>query len=255
MHIVTVVRLVPDLLEEIQVNEQGTDIDREWIGVKLCEFDDHALEESVLIKEATGATVTAVGIAVEGMDRVLQSAVARGADRAVKIDCGEANPDSRALAKLLCEALAQLKPDLILAGVQTPEDLFGQLVPFLGALMGRPHASGVTGAQVEGNAVVIQQEYGAGRAARLKLALPAVLGVQSASQPPRYVSGTKLRQAIQGTKIETLSAAASAGNNGAVKEMRRPSRGQGAEMIDGEAEAVAGKIFDALVARGLVGGK
>jgi electron transfer flavoprotein beta subunit len=255
MHIVTVVRLVPDLLEEIQVNEQGTDIDREWIGVKLCEFDDHALEESVLIKEATGATVTAVGIAVEGMDRVLQSAVARGADRAVKIDCGEASPDSRALAKLLSEALPQLKPDLILAGVQTPEDLFGQLVPFLGALMGRPHASGITGAQVEGNAVVIQQEYGAGRAARLKLALPAVLGVQSASQPPRYVSGTKLRQAIQGTKIETLSAAASAGNNGAVKEMRRPARGQGAEMIDGEAEAVAGKIYDALVARGLVGGK
>lgn len=255
MHIVTVVRLVPDLLEEIQVNEQGTDIDREWIGVKLCEFDDHALEESVLIKEATGATVTAVGIAVEGMDRVLQSAVARGADRAVKIDCGEASPDSRALAKLLSEALPQLKPDLILAGVQTPEDLFGQLVPFLGALMGRPHASGITGAQVEGNAVVIQQEYGAGRAARLKLALPAVLGVQSASQPPRYVSGTKLRQAIQGTKIETLSAAASPGNNGAVKEMRRPARGQGAEMIDGEAEAVAGKIYDALVARGLVGGK
>jgi electron transfer flavoprotein beta subunit len=255
MHIVTVVRLVPDLLEEIQVNEQGTDIDREWIGVKLCEFDDHALEESVLIKEATGATVTAVGIAVEGMDRVLQSAVARGADRAVKIDCGDVNPDSRALAKLLSEALSQLKPDLILAGVQTPEDLFGQLVPFLGALMGRPHASGVTGAQVDGNAVVIQQEYGAGRAARLKLALPAVLGVQSASQPPRYVSGTKLRQAIQGTKIETLSAAASAAHNGAVKEMRRPSRGQGAEMIDGEAEAVAGKIFDALVARGLVGGK
>ncbi|MGH6882003.1 electron transfer flavoprotein subunit beta/FixA family protein [Hypericibacter sp.] len=255
MHIVTVVRLVPDLLEEIQVNEQGTDIDREWIGVKLCEFDDHALEESVLIKEATGASVTAVGIAVEGMDRVLQSAVARGADRAVKIDCGEANPDSRALAKLLSEALPQLKPDLILAGVQTPEDLFGQLVPFLGALMGRPHASGITGAQVEGNAVLIQQEYGAGRAARLKLALPAVLGVQSASQPPRYVSGTKLRQAIQGTKIETLSASAGAANNGAVKEMRRPARGQGAEMIDGEAEAVAGKIYDALVARGLVGGK
>jgi len=256
MHIVTVVRLVPDLLEEIQVNEQGTDIDREWIGVKLCEFDDHALEESVLIKEASGgATVTAVGIAVEGMDRVLQSAVARGADRVVKIDCGEANPDSRALAKLLSEALPQLKPDLILAGVQTPEDLFGQLVPFLGALMGRPHASGVTGAQVDGNAVVIQQEYGAGRAARLKLALPAVLGVQSASQPPRYVSGTKLRQAIQGTKIETLSLAASGAGSGTIKEMRRPARGQGAEMIEGEAEQVASKIYDALASRGLLGGK
>jgi electron transfer flavoprotein beta subunit len=121
--------------------------------------------------------------------------------------------------------------------------------------MGRPHASGVTGAQAEGNAVKIQQEYGAGRAARLTLALPAVLGIQSASQPPRYVSGTKLRQAIQGTKIETLSATASAGGSGTVKEMRRPARGQGAEMIEGEAEEVAGKIYDALVGRGLVGGK
>jgi electron transfer flavoprotein beta subunit len=255
MHIVTVVRLVPDLLEEIQVNEQGTDIDREWIGVKLCEFDDHALEEAVLIKEASGATVTALGLAVEGMDRVLQSAVARGADRTVKIDCGEAVLDSRALAKLLNETLPQLKPDLVLAGVQAPDDLFGQLVPFLGTLMGRPHASGITGAQIDGAAVHIQQEYGAGRAARLKLTLPAVLGIQSASQPPRYVSGTKLRQAIQGTKIETLPGTSSSAGSGTVKEMRRPARGQGAEMIEGEAEDVAGKIYDALASRGLLGGK
>ena len=69
MHIAVVMRLVPDIAEELEVAESGLDIDREWIGMKLNEFDDHALEEAVLLKESAGASVTA--LALDGRGRLL----------------------------------------------------------------------------------------------------------------------------------------------------------------------------------------
>ena len=65
----------------------------------ICDFDDQALEEAVLIKEATGATVTAVGLRADGIEEALQVAYARGADRVVIVDAGELDPyDSRTAA-------------------------------------------------------------------------------------------------------------------------------------------------------------
>ena len=61
MHIVVAVRLMPKAGEELEPDPNGTDIDREYIDMTIADFDEQALEEAVLIKEATGATVTAVG--------------------------------------------------------------------------------------------------------------------------------------------------------------------------------------------------
>ena len=62
-------RLMPKAGDELEVDESGTDIDRELVDMVINEFDDQALEEAVLIKEAAGATVTAVGLRAEGSSR------------------------------------------------------------------------------------------------------------------------------------------------------------------------------------------
>lgn len=253
MHIVVVLRLVPDLTEEIEIAESGTDIDREWVGLKLNEFDDHALEEAVILKERQGARVTALALEGDGVDRMLQAAIARGADRAVKIAHGiETAPSARAATPLIATAVSKLGADLVLTGVQTPEDLFGQLAPFLGAALGWPHASAVNGILPEGNAVEIGQEQGSGFSATLRLVLPAVLGIQAASQPPRYVSGTRLRQAMS-EKIEALAVAAPPASSLAVlSQLALPERSAGAAMLDGDAAAVADAVHRLLLERGLV---
>jgi electron transfer flavoprotein beta subunit len=51
MHVMVALRLVPDTAEEFELAADKKDIDRQWIGFKLNEFDDHALEEAVLLKE------------------------------------------------------------------------------------------------------------------------------------------------------------------------------------------------------------
>src|SRR6266540_1413830 len=85
MRIVVPVKMVPDLVEELELNGDGTDIDREFLKFVVSEWDDQALEEALLVKEATGAEVVVVALDDPDVDQVLYTALAKGADRAVKL--------------------------------------------------------------------------------------------------------------------------------------------------------------------------
>ncbi len=253
MHIAAVLRLVPDLTADIEIAEDGKDIDREWVDLKLNEFDDQALEEAILLKEATGAKVMALALDGEGVDRMLQTALARGADQSFKITHDlEGVVSSRAAAPLIAAAVRQLGADLVVTGVQSPEDLFGQLAPYIGATLEWPHLSAVSSVRAEGDGLLVQQEFGGSVAGTSRVKLPAVVGVQTASQPVRYVSGTKLRQATA-QKIEGISAAAEAGDVRAeLVGLALPNRSGGATMLEGTVESVAEQLATLLAERKLV---
>jgi len=241
LHIVVVLRLVPDITEELDLADDGRDIDREWAGIRMNDFDDQALEQAVLLKEIHGAKVTAVALEAEGVERMLHTAIARGVDQAVKITHGaEEVILSIAAAPLVAAAVRDLNADLVLTGVQPPEDWFGQLAPLVAAELDWPCISGVNGIAVHDSAIEVQQEHSGGVSATLDVQLPAVLGVQSAAQPPRYASGTKLREAIAG---DALRSAAVDGPPGQAKAHlvaleQRTSDG-GAQMLEGSPENIA----------------
>jgi electron transfer flavoprotein beta subunit len=251
---VVVLRSVPDIADELEVNESGTDIDREWVGLKVNEFDDHALEDAILLKESVGGSVTALAIDAEGVDRMLQSAIARGADRIVKITAGELAPCQPAtvIALLVAEAVKQFGADLVLTGVQTPEDFAGQLASALGAVLGWPHLSAIAGIQVRDGGLVVRQEHNGGYATSVLVTMPAVLGIQTASKPPRYVSGSKLRQATS-VKPDLLALNAPVSSPiASIQTLTKPETAEGAVMWDGEAEDVADRFVSLLRERGLL---
>ena len=252
MHIAVAVRLMPKAGEELELNPSGTDIDREYVEQAITDFDDQALEEAVLIKEATGASVTAVGLRAEGIDQALNVAYARGADRLVAVDAGELDPyDTRTAALAFAEAFRQLSPDLILIGVQTPYDIFGQTAPLVAVALGRPQANVVVKVDVADGTARVQQEYAGGRLAVLGLQLPAVVGLQSASQPPRYVSMGRLRQAMTEASVETLAVDVTpAGAGPQLVALARPEAAGHAAMIEGDAEEIAAKIVAVLREQG-----
>jgi electron transfer flavoprotein beta subunit len=255
VHIAVVVKQLPDLVEELEIDAGGKDIDRSFVKMKINEFDDHALEQAILLKESSGATVTAVALDAEGIDQVLYAAKARGADRAVKVEAGDEVLDSRRAATAIAEAIKQLAPDLVLTGVQAADDLFGQTAPFLATALGWPHVSVVSGVELADRKARVHQEYAGGRMAILEVATPAVIGVQAAPQPPRYVPVTKLRQAMASGPIESVSAPAAASRGGvAIVALAKPAAGKGAEMISGSATEVADRIVALLSERGLVRG-
>lgn len=251
MNILVVLRMVPDAAGELQLTEDGRGIDREWLDFQLNDFDDHALEEAILLKEDAGARVLAVAIG-EGANRVLQMAAARGADEVVALQTEEGEMiSSRDIAGTIA-AMARAKSiDLILCGVQSSEDVFGQLAPYVGALVGWPHISGTNRIAAEGGGLRVTQERGGGLAATYQLALPAVLGVQTASKAPRYVSGSRLREAsktpIGRAGLEETAFARSA----EIVAFRLPAQGGSGEDLGDDADNVADRLVAILAANGL----
>lgn len=252
MNIAVALRLMPNPGDELEVDADGVDIDREYTEMVINEWDDQALEQAVLLKEASGATVTVVGLRADGIDQALKTAYARGADRVVVVEAGEIGPyDSRTAARAFAEALRELSPDLVLTGVATPNDLLGQAAPSLAAELGWPQANVVVGIELEDGQARVKQEYAGGRLGVIGLSLPAVIGVQSAPSPPRYVSMARLRQAMSEATTETLTVSVEpAADAPRVVALARPERSSHAEMIEGNAAAAAKRILAVLQEQG-----
>ncbi len=109
MRIVVPLKAVPDLVEEIELTPDGSNIDREFLKFVLNEWDDQALEEALLVKEASDAEVVVVGMDSDpDIDQALYTALAKGADKVVKLTgVGEA-PDTHARAAAACRLAQQL---------------------------------------------------------------------------------------------------------------------------------------------------
>jgi electron transfer flavoprotein beta subunit len=90
--------------------------------------------------------------------------------------------------------------------------------------------------------------------ATLEVALPAVLGVQAAARPPRYVPVTRLRQVMASAQITSASPAAEARPLATtVSRLAVPTQGSRAQMLEGKPEEIAQQIVDVLRERGVVG--
>jgi electron transfer flavoprotein beta subunit len=254
MRIVVPVKQTPDLVEELELNDDGTDVDREFLKFVLSEWDDQALEEALLVKEATGAEVVAVGFGDPDVELSLSTALAKGADRAVNLTgLGDGWVSSHTRAEALAGWLSGQDVDLVLAGVQAVDDLDGQLPPLLAATLGWPHVGVVIAVESKDNTIQVSQEFGGGRAARLEVKLPAVIGVQAARQPPRYASITRIRQAQQAGGIEEAAVTASGAGAGiTVRRLFEPEKAGHAEMLTGSPEDVAGRILDLIRSKGVI---
>jgi electron transfer flavoprotein alpha/beta subunit len=115
-------------------------------------------------------------------------AIARGATSAIAIEWPEEEMLlTPAIAPTVVGLARDHAVDLVMTGVQTSEDILGQAAPFIGGLLGWPHVSGTSRIVSEGpGKLVVAQERGGGFVASYRITTPAVLGVQTASSPPRY---------------------------------------------------------------------
>ena len=251
MNIIVPIKQVPDLVEELEINASGTDLDREWLKMKLSEFDDHALEEALLLKDDQGANVTAIALASDDIDKALFAAAAKGADNLIKIT-GVDGSSTHEAAKAMANAIKNREYDMVLTGVQAVDDRDGQLAVLLAHYLNIPHISVVTGVQASGGSVTVLKEYGGGMVAEFEASTPVVLGIQAARETPRYVPVAKVRRAMRGSTIDEVDAGDLGVDAGStVSKMYKPDSGGGAEMIDGSAEDQANKIIEILTQKGI----
>lgn len=243
MDIVVPIKLVPDLVEELEINEDGNDLDRDSLTFRINEFCEHAIEEAVQLKEKNGGTVTVLAIDGEETDKVLFTALAKGADKAIKINGLDDGASSHAIAKAMCSAIQNLSWDLVLTGVQAPDDLDGQVSVLLAGLLDVPHVSVVSDIQVVGDKLLLSKEYAGGVSARFEAEGKLVLGIQAARETPRYAPVSRVRQLMKEAELDEIDADGGDVELGyEVRSMAPPSRGDRAEMIEGSADEIADRI-------------
>jgi electron transfer flavoprotein beta subunit len=256
MNILVPVKQVPDLIEELEINNNGTDLERDMLKYKMNEWDESALEEALQLKELHGGSVTVLTVAsgdVE-VDETLYTCVAKGADRVAKIVGDFAGHyDSHTTARALAEAIRGLSYDLILTGVQAADDLDGQVGVLLATYLGIPHISVVSGIEVEpvSRTATVHQEYAGGIMATFEVDLPVVLGVQASRAIPRYAPVSRVRQAMKTAQIEQIEATTPAGAGISVRRMFKPESTEHAEMIEGNTDEIVDRVVEILRERGL----
>jgi len=250
MNIVVAIKQIPSIADDLPV--KGNNIDFDSVDFVLNEFDEQSIEQAVLVKEAVGGTVTVIGVDLIGeLDNVLHLALAKGADKAVKITADEPGADSHMQAKWLAETIKGMSPDLVFAGVQASNDLDGQIGPMIAAYLDMPYIGGVSTVEAADETAIVTKEFAGGMAGKYSVSLPMVVGVQAASKPPRYAPVSKVRQIAQTATIEKVAPAGETRSGLTLKKMAPPVVTGHAEMIEGSSKEIAAKIVELLKSKGL----
>jgi len=178
----------------------GLDVDDRYLSYELNEWDDYAVEEAVQIAE-DGADVEVVTVTVgpERSEETIRKALAKGADRAVRVwddaIAGRDLLDAETKAELLAAVAREEDPDLILSGVQSGDDSFAATGVALAEKLGEEWAAVVNHLELEEGVASVHRELEGGVEELTDVELPAVLTIQTGINEPRYASLRGIRQA------------------------------------------------------------
>jgi len=260
MEILVCVKRVPDTAEnEIEVNRNGTDIERDDLVYSVNEWDNYAVEEAIQIRDKFGGNITVVTVGDEEDEEVIRREMAMGADNGLLLsDDAFKGSDGKGVAAVLKAAVEKGNYDLILTGAQA-DDGAGQVGGMLAAMLDWPYASLVNLLEViDDKKIKVGREIAGGNQEMNEIDLPCVLSIQTGINEPRYVGIRGIRK-VASIEIPVHSA----GDLGVVEEtvggsgarIKRldyfvPDPGEGAEILEGSTEEIIDKLIELLKAKG-----
>ena len=191
MNIVVCVKQVPDTETRVKPNGDGSFIDTSSIKWVMNPYDEFALEQALLVKEAEGgSTVTAIRVGAVKDTEALRTALAMGADKAVLVEAGD-DLDPHSTAKALAGAIAKedAPPDLVLAGKQAIDDDAMQVPQLLACMLDIPSVTVVVEyARGGGGPVVLKREVEGGGLEVYEVSPPVLVACNKGINTPRYAS-------------------------------------------------------------------
>lgn len=194
MEIVCCLKAVPTEVNGLRVSSSGDGLEYTSRSVAINETDEYALEEAIYLRKKYGGQVTVVTAGPRATEEVLYKALAKGADRAFRVDLDSAS--SALTGMVLASAIKRRAQDLILAGMESSDNMAAYVGVSVAQRLGLPFALGVT--RIEAGAkpgtLEVTRELGGGVQALLEITLPAVLCIQSGIQALTYAPVAKIFQ-------------------------------------------------------------
>lgn len=257
MNIIVCVKRVP-LTQEVDLEIDGVkkDIKKDMLAFAINEWDNYAIEEAVSLKEKLGGEVTAITVGGEDEEDVLRRCLAMGADRALRIEAGDLDPDPFVISSILSQVIKDMEYDLVLTGVQADDYGSGAVGVMLAENLGLAHCAVVNGVEADGEELELHIELEGGIEEVSKIKLPALLTVQTGINEPRYVSIMGIRKASKKELLVKDLAELSMkeddlANQTIVEDIYLPPDTEGAEMIQGDPSTVAEEILRIIKEKGV----
>ena len=207
MKILVPVKRVVDYNVKVRVKADGSGVDLANVKMSMNPFDEIAVEEAVRLKEAGIATeVIAVSCGVAACQETLRTAMAIGADRGILVDCGDADLQPLAVAKLLKALCDKEQPQLVICGKQAIDDDANQTGQMLAALQNWPQATFASKVVIAGGKASVTREIDGGLET-LDITLPAVVSTDLRLNEPRYATLPNIMKAKK-KPLDTVQPAA-----------------------------------------------
>lgn len=187
MNILVPVKRVIDYNVRPRVKPDGSGVDLANVKMSMNPFDEIAVEEALLLREAGKADeVIVISIGPAKAQDVLRTALAMGADRAILVTTDEI-VEPLAVAKILKAVVDEEQPGLVILGKQAIDDDANQTGQMLAALLGRPQGTFASKVELDGDSVTVTREVDGGLET-VKLSLPAIITTDLRLNEPRYAS-------------------------------------------------------------------
>jgi len=246
---------------ELKIGADGRKIEKAGLVFDINEWDEYAVEEAVRIKEKLGGTVTVMTVGDEYSDHTLRKCLARGADKAIRLtDPKFEGSDGYAIAKILYNAIKNLRFDLILTGFQAEDDAYSMVGPILAEMLGVPHVTLVKKIELDARTARVNRELEGGLEEVVEVRLPALFAVQTGINVPRYVSMLSIRKVLQ-KEIKVMNLAeiglkedevGEAGSWLKIEKLYLPPLEKQIKFLEGNPEEVAAQLVEVLKSKGFL---
>ena len=237
---------------QLRVADNGTWIRDHDASFELNEPDAYALEEALRLKEKHGGEVVVCSAGPARAAQVIREALARGADRAIHVEADAlATADAFTVADALAVAIRDEQFDLVLTGLQSDDQGFGQVGVVLAERLGMPHATIIMEVQADSGsgspALRVKRELEGGWFQWVTLPMPALLTIQSGINQLRYAT-LKGIMAAKKKEIRKVPPPAASTASLQIRKMYFPERGKKTQLLPGApaeaAKALVAKLKD-----------
>lgn len=194
MKILVPVKRAIDYNVKVRVKADESGVDLANVKMSINPFDEIAVEEAVrLVEKGVASEVVVVSIGPAQVQETLRTALAMGADRAIRVqtdvptDLGGVEP--LAVAKCLKALCDKEQPSLVIMGKQSIDDDSNQTGQMLAALLGWPQATFASELSISAakDSAEVTREIDGGLET-LAVKLPAVVTTDLRLNEPRYAS-------------------------------------------------------------------
>ena len=230
----------------LRVDEAAAWVKDQDAGFEMNEPDAYALEEALRLKEQHSGEVIVCAAGPARVAQVIREALARGADRAIHVKSDDlAVADSAAVAEGLAGALRDEAVDLVLAGLQSDDQGFGQTGVALAELLGIPHATIIMEVEVGDGQLRVKRELESGWFQWITMPTPALLTIQSGINQLRYAT-LKGIMAAKKKEIRTVTPESGVRARQRILNLYVPEKAKQTKLIDGSPAEAAKELVRVL---------